>query len=715
MGGGPTRRVFLIGIFMSAFGTVLNCPDLSYPRNTFLWSPQGWNGFPMYCPNSCKNVSVGGTTLDACCACYAKSVWDFCKTVARVNVSSDGCLQGNESARNIHVHFVHKNLKSFPRNICDFPGITKIDFSFNLIIELSNLGCLPNLTHLDMSRNKISAVLTTSLIENRNLRMVDLSNNYITRLELGTLGLWSAHRMILSGNELTALDVTNGIFKRPFCFIDLSSNKLRLITNENNWKMDLRKTYGPGFIDLSYNSYKRLPNASDLGFSNMFDYGKLFDYGIDVRHNPLICDCKVAKPLLLFKAYIDMMRRDYFNITCDSPLYFHGRTIPDIINKNQIKDLICNFTSTALCPKRCICEERPRNISYGKTTLTLVLTVNCQGAGLRHLPRVLPYSKEIELYLGENNIRKMTKVHYLNLVTVLELDAFPTFEKDVLENLTSIKEFSVPRVAQLQGVPRALGFLNPCVFLRRGDFVIHCTCSHLWMLDWMVTFAPQTCTKYSFKCLNGSNEEQLDSYFSSLNCISTDDFYRQILLITILSSVLFLCIVLLIICVWKHELTIMLRSRKFCIPKVKTLDEDCVVYILYESENQDIDSWVIKTLEPFLASKGLSAFIPPRDLPVGSVRMEAAAWQIAVSRFYIVLLSAEFFNEESFQTIGDWRNIWNGYLSDSRKRLIVINFDLIHSTKIRCKKLKAFMRFGYVDDFSKGENATFATVTEAFT
>ena len=688
--------------------------DKAHGSNTFSWRPQGWDGFPMFCPNTCKNASPGGKTRENCCACNAKSVWDFSKTFARVNVTSDGLLEGNVSARNIHVHFVQKYLKNFPANICDFPGITRINFSRNLIIDIPSLSCLPNLTHLDLSRNMISAVFKTSLIENRNLRIVDLSNNYITRLEIGTLGGWSAHYMLLSGNLLTTLDVTDVIFERPFCVLDASNNHLSMPTNVNKWKMNERITYGPGFGDFSSNRLKRLPNATDIGFLNLFDFGKLFDFGFDVRNNPIICDCKIAEPLLHFKAYIDIMERDYFNVSCGSPDYFRGRTIPDIIHKKQIKDLLCNYTSTPLCPEDCICEERPQNIKYWKRSLTLVLQVNCRGAGLRRLPRVLPFSKEIEFYMRDNKIKKLTKEHYLSHVTVLDLDTIPTFEKGVLDNMTNIKEFSIPRPAQLEGIPQTLAFLSPCVFLHREDFVMNCTCSHLWMLDWMLAFSPNQCSQYSFKCLNGSGEENLDSYLSNLECINIEDFHRKLLLFTCLSTVFFLFVVVLFLCVWKNEFRIILRSRKICTPKAKTLDEDCIVYILYEDGNQDINSWVIKTLEPFLFSKGLSAFIPSRDLPLGSVRIEEAAWQIAVSRFYIVLLSAEFFNEESFQTVGDWRNIWNGYLSDSRKKLLVINFDLMHSAEITCKKLKAFMRFGNVGDFSKGENETFATVNKTF-
>uniref|UniRef100_A0A8W8HNJ4 Tc1-like transposase DDE domain-containing protein n=1 Tax=Magallana gigas TaxID=29159 RepID=A0A8W8HNJ4_MAGGI len=538
--------------FLPLLVGMVNCATISQERNTFPWFPQGWSGYVLYCSNACKNVPLIGNKLDSCCACHSKSVWDFSGTVSHLNVSNDGYLEGNKSARNIHVNFVKENLQFLPKNICHFPGITKINLAFNLITDIPNLSCIQNLTDLNLSYNKLSS-LPKSLTHNRNLRTVDLSGNYITRLETGVLAALSAHNILLKGNQIMSIDITDVVFERPFCVINMSHNALRIPTNENNWKVSLKAKYGPGYAVFSFNFFTRMPNATKLGFSNIFDLSKLFDFGFDFRYNPIICDCNIAKLLLRFKDYIDVMKRDYFDLTCGSPEQFKDKSLPSIIMENQIKDLLCNYTSTPLCPAGCTCEESPKHIDYRSKSLTLTLIINCSGAGVKRLPRVLPYSDRIEFHMRGNMIYEIPNNHYLNHVSVLDLEMMPVFDKDALDNLIRLQIFSVPESEQRKGISRSLSRLSPCVFLQKTDFVMVCTCSHLWMLDW--------------------------------------------------------------------------------------IDEDCVVYISYDVNVAKIGPWVFKTLEPFLFGSGLSAFVPSRDLSLGSVRAEEAAYHISVSRYYLVILS----------------------------------------------------------------------------
>lgn len=697
--------LMLIGIVCSAV--------ISQDGNTFPWYPQGWNGYVLYCPNTCKNVSIGGTTKEGCCARHSKSLWDFSKTISHVNVSKEGYLEGNKSAKNIHINSIKQNLQFFPKNICQFPGITKINLSFNLITDIPNLSCVPNLTDLNLSYNKLSS-LPKTLTQNRNLRTVDLSGNYITRLETGVVAALSAHNILLQGNQIISIDITDVVFERPFCVINMSHNALRIPTNENNWRVNLKAKYGPGYGVFSYNYMKRMPKATTIGFFNLFDFGKLFDFGFDFRHNPIICDCKIAEPLLHFKEYIDMMKRDYFNITCGSPEKFQGKSLPSIIRENQIKDLLCNYTSTPSCPNGCTCEESPKNIDYRSKSLTLTLIINCSGAGVKRLPRVLPYSDRIEFHMRGNRIYEITNNHYLNHVSVLELEMMPVIDKDALDNLTRLQIFSIPESEQRKGIPRSLSRLSPCVFLQKTDFVMACTCAHLWMLDWIGSFLTSKCASYVFKCLNGTAKENLTIYIPSLNCSDMDYFHKYKWMIIGSSIFVFVCFIILIVHVWKTELKIVLRLRKICTKSKKNVDQDCVVYISYDVNNVKVGPWVFQKLDKFLERNDLSAFVPSRDLPLGSVRAEEAAYQISVSRYYLVILSEGYSDEESLVTRNEWKNIWNRFMSDSRKNLLVINFDLMQPGDVSCRKLGAYLRFGNVINFAEGEKETFSQILNTF-
>lgn len=119
-------------------------------------------------------------------------------------------------------------------------------------------------------------------------------------------------------------------------------------------------------------------------------------------------------------------------------------------------------------------------------------------------------------------------------------------------------------------------------------------------------------------------------------------------------------------------------------------------------------------MEPFLAGNGLSAFVPSRDLPLGSVRAEEAAYQIFVSRHYLVILSEGYSDEESIVTHNEWKSIWNRYMSDFRKNLLVINFDLMKPAEVSCRKLRAYLRFGNVINFAEGEKKTFSQMSNTF-
>jgi hypothetical protein len=144
------------------------------------------------------------------------------------------------------------------------------------------------------------------------------------------------------------------------------------------------------------------------------------------------------------------------------------------------------------------------------------------------------------------------------------------------------------------------------------------------------------------------------------------------------------------------------------------MDQDCVVYLSYDEKIKDIDSWLINKLEPFLMRNELSAFIPSRDFPLGCVRVEETAWQISASRHYIIFLSDNYFDEDSFQTRTDWKHIWDNYFNDSRKNLVIINYDLLDATEVPCQKFRAVMRVRDAVDFASGEKKIFSKISATF-
>ncbi|XP_062577146.1 uncharacterized protein LOC134239024 [Saccostrea cucullata] len=610
--------------------------------------------------------------------------------------------------------YTFRNLQTFPRNLCDFPFIKLIRLSDNLLTGIPSLSCLPNLEILELSRNKISSLRKASLIHNRNLGYVDLSYNLITYIETGVLELSTFHTIILKGNFLMSLDVRDFAIVRPFCLMDLSYNNLQVLVNNYKWTVNKSVSYSGGFIDATYNNIQELPNWKKVGFPNLSDVGKIIYFGIDIRFNPITCDCKLAEPLAYFKPLTKYIDRTYFYMSCQNPPVLKGSLIINFLDGDRISELVCDYTGTPLCPRGCSCVKTPRYSSAGETQLTFTLSINCSQSKIQRLPHILPEINEIEFYLHGSFITHIKEEHYLPRVFVMELSNLPSFEHGALGKLKRLKEFSIPRKAQFYGIPREFSCFDPCVFLQKQDFIVNCTCSHSWMYEWLVTRNGNCSTGFAFKCLVGISAEKMITYIPHMDCQEKSDYSIYILLFN--CSFLGICVAVFAAAVYryKYEIRLIYRTSRACKrPSSQgVLDQDCVVFVSYDGENQDLHSWILKSLEPFLILKGFHVFLPTRDLPLGSVRSDETAWQISVSRFYIVHLSDNYLNEDSLYTYKEWTCIWESYLADSRKRLLVINYDLIGPADTSCNKMKSVLHAGDVVSFSKGENLMFSKISK---
>lgn len=649
--------------------------------------------------------------LEICYTCRSSYIADSC----RLQMSTNGMILRNRCVGNQDLDYSFRNLQSLPDNMCDFPGITAIRLTGNQILDLPNLSCLSGLATLELSKNKLTSLKAISLTGNRKLMYVDLSFNHITYIETGVLELSTFHTISLKGNFLISLDVRDLVITRPFGLIDISNNQVEIIVNSEDWKVNLSATYGPGYIDGTYNNIRELPNWEKIGFPNLLYLGKILNFALDFRHNPISCDCQMAQPLAYFKPLAYVIDRDYFNITCETPKALHGNLVRPFLEKNRISQLICNYTGFAMCPERCSCVKRPKYTHSNYGALTFTLSINCTRANIHRLPRILPESDQIEFYLQGNILRSITKQHYLSRVTVLELSAMPTFENGSLESMIRLRIFFIPSLQQLKGISREFEFFHPCVFLQKDNFIVNCTCSHLWMHEWLMTNSPVNCrSNFTFKCISRAGTENMFTYLPEMDCSEKSNKFVLIWSLSIIA----ICFASLFVTVqmWKYEIQLACRMFNKCKRSQcgGNLARDCVMFVSCDGGNYDIHSWVFKTLEPFLITKGFYVFLPARDLPFGSVRCEEIAREISASNCYIVILSVNYLEECSFDTRNEWRLIWNVFVSDKRKRLFVINYDLLKKSSVSCRKMRAVLRATNVVDFSAGENIIISKLSETF-
>nr|XP_034327643.1 uncharacterized protein LOC105318979 [Crassostrea gigas] len=394
-----------------------------------------------------------------------------------------------------------------------------------------------------------------------------------------------------------------------------------------------------------------------------------------------------------------------------------SRQMRSFFEGNSIKELVCNYTGNGLCPSHCKCVTEPRYFSKHQGRVIFATIINCTHSSLQRLPHMLPESDEIEFYFTGRSIKNLLNEHYLPRVTVLKLQSMPYFAKTALKNLKSLKQMYLPRKAQINGIPKELSFLHPCVFLQEDNFVMNCTCSLKWMIEWLSLDVSSECQRnFEFKCLTKNNTEPARTYLQNIDCNvhTSDSIY-----LTLTSMCLALLVLLLFLtATWKRKCEIRLLIRETKLGKLLrsrvTLDQDRVVFISFDGSNHCIHSFIFQKLEPFLVTNGFHVFIPSRDLAVGSVRSEEAAWQISVSRYYITFLSLSYLDEDVFETRSEWRYIWNGYLSDNRKELLVLNYDLLKPSDVPCSKMRAVLRAGNVVDFDAGENTILSKIVKLF-
>lgn len=682
------------------------------------WRLQHWDGLSLYCPGWCKSTdNLILYSKELCCNCHSITAFDFDNNPCRANISSLGEIVDGGCKGNTVLQHTFPKLYKFPDNVCDNPGITKIVFSGNLILDIPNLACLSNLTYLDLSRNKITTLRQASLVNNKNLRFVDLSSNSITHIETGVLESLSFLTMNLRNNSISTLDVTDFMITRSFCQIDISYNRVESIVNSNNWTVDKKNNYGTGFYNGTYNQLKYLPDWNKIGFPNLISLNAMMYRGYDIRHNPIYCDCNLAQSLVFFSPILALIDRDYFYVKCNGPKALTGQKLRSFLEGNRITQLVCNYTGVALCPSQCACVKEPRYSPKKFFNVILVTSITCNNSSLYRLPHILPESDEIEFRFNGSGIKELTNEHYLPRVTVLKLVSMPLFDKMALENLKNLKELSLPRKAQLNGIPKELSFLHPCVFLLEDNFVMNCTCSLKWMIEWLSLDVSSECQRnFEFKCLTKNNTEPARTYLQNIDCNvhTSDSIY-----LTLTSMCLALLVLLLFLtAAWKRKCEIRLLIRETKLGKLLrsrvTLDQDRVVFISFDGSNHCIHSFIFQKLEPFLVTNGFHVFIPSRDLAVGSVRSEEAAWQISVSRYYITFLSLSYLDEDVFETRSEWRYIWNGYLSDNRKELLVLNYDLLKPSDVPCSKMRAVLRAGNVVDFDAGESTIFSKIVKLF-
>lgn len=589
--------------------------------------------------------------------------------------------------------YQHGHLSYFPDNICKFSNIVWLNFSSNVIENITDLSCLNLLDTLDLSHNRIQTVESSAFSGLPNLRYLYLFNNLISVLEPKTFKYrpGSLRYVDFGMNRIVSVDVTNVILGYFFHTLDYSHNKIRIITNLLQWRgFKEEEMLGGGWINLENNNFTRLPDTSKIGFENMHSvYRVCFNYHIVLKKNPWQCDCHAY-------AYINIFLQAALNfkvigIDCAGPASLKGHSIQEFQkDKTLLHKLICKVTLKEKCPPKCNCFDQPSKNR---------VVVDCSYTNRSTTPKVVPKLDNLDIDLRNNKIEVFQHLDYLNRTTKIDL----SFNRiNVIEpTIFGVKnlKFIYLHHNYITEVDRSVQLMNPCNLWFGNLTLTKCNCEMFWIKLWLERQKNAKCEQHinMMTCEKGKKHVNLFSLSEQDLCPLAKR--TNILYAWLLTTLFFIMGILMIYYNFRYEVRLLLRKQNIHINSdnnERRILHD--VYLSFNVENSEVRHWTTHVLINNLEDKGYRVCMPPRDFEVGGTQMEQIHSQITGSRSFIVILNDDYL-ESQFQ-ITEWNNIWNVYKTDRTSNLVIINYDILKSRNIHERKLKAFIRLGFYLDFS---------------
>ena len=203
-------------------------------------------------------------------------------------------VQPSANCSGFHVVHEHSCLSAMPDNYCQYGDTRAVSLSSNSLSQFPNLTCLSKLGRLDLTNNKLRAVPRDAFKGLKYLREVFLDNNeidYIHPKVFHSEDLLELSIFSVSSNRLLSLEPWPMSLHYSFCYFDFSHNLATNFTNHGHWKFNTSQgvTYGPGFVDLTYNRFVEGPMGflKEVGIKKFIDTVKFMRWGFDFRHNLL--------------------------------------------------------------------------------------------------------------------------------------------------------------------------------------------------------------------------------------------------------------------------------------------------------------------------------------------------------------------------------------------------------------------------------------------
>ncbi|XP_032218341.2 protein toll [Nematostella vectensis] len=526
---------------------------------------------------------------------------------------------------------------------------------------------------LTLNDNDLTEIENNALPENSNtLKTLTLQRNRLTRVPRAVFLLRNLESADLSSNAITfggILDVLDSVTADQLFY-----NLRRSASSSDN---QLKSTKVE--LNLANNGISSI----DIGSLNKTQLGKLKVilrvYHIDLRDNPLICNCKLTALFRLLKRltadYPDVTHAQFDSWICSQPTRLRNVALLRV-PENQFQCIM----DLENCPRECTCAVR----EIDQTVL-----VDCSERGLHRLPFKMP-AGELEVNLRGNAIRELPWRHYLGNITVLELS-----NNEIKElNMTFVD--SLARVVNLAINDNKLKYLSRGVTnltAREGfrslsishNFFV-CDCYASWMRDWLANNTDKIEDTSSILCASGRLEGLpiISVPLSDFNCSAyrppvpghiTDGL--SLLLAIVLAVLLVLSVVAFVMTYcFRWEMKILMYTHFNWHPFDRVDDTDVSkIYDTFISYSSQDASWVRETLQ-----RTLESHVPPyrlcihdRDFEIGASIHDNILNSVRLSKRMIMVLSNHFIASEWCRL--EFRAAHQKVLEDRTNYLIIILFD----------------------------------------
>ncbi|KAK7465918.1 hypothetical protein BaRGS_00037528 [Batillaria attramentaria] len=610
-----------------------------------------------------------------------------CSQPDRAYIGGPGLPSGTSgSAQCSGFHLMHTSscLTSFPENHCSFNRTRAITVSWTFMSEFPALGCLSSLQLLDLRHNKLTSVPRDAFQGMTMVMEIRLDDNLITHIHPGAfdahlpnLNVFSASHNLMVTHEPWILTM-----RHPFCKFDFSHNRIRQLTNDHNWKVDLSPDvhYGPGYVDMSHNQFRVPPWAQfgQYGIKPIPFLAKFVMWGFDLRDNPFHCDCEFYDVVVWIRRLASVMRRDYYNITCASPPRFKGM----LVRALPAAELSCDVTKH--CPESCSCHERP---AYDD------VLVDCAGRNLSELPDVMPKGR-LTLDFARNSLGSVEPRDYFERALSVNLSDNHVQSMDAeVPRLLKATKFLDLRHNVLRYLPYTLQIMSPKdVFLDLDT--LHCSCDLSWFPEWTqeassTRFAGIICTKNSGLAVSLTNATR-----EALGCDGHGDDTSPYHLSLITVGLLVLVVAVLLVA-FRHELLVLTHTLTHRFKRrsagQSSLNANYDVFLSSADTSQADNAWMCSKLLPALEGRRLRCYWPCRDCLPGTVEMEQATKRLHESATALVLLSPDYINNAG--CLFQFHQAYNQMVANGQGRLVLVRLEpRVSSCSIHDPKLRAMVR-----------------------